>query len=102
MIYMHLLTWVGFGLLGYVPNKLYISISIAQGDISENIRYSDNIRSKYPFMIVNVSRRNELNIDLVLIDQQSVGKRISNGHCQCEKEMDVYCHVNKFLKKAKW
>jgi hypothetical protein len=23
MIYMHLLTWVGFGLLGYVPNTLY-------------------------------------------------------------------------------
>jgi hypothetical protein len=25
MIYMHLLTWVGFGLLGYVPNTLYIN-----------------------------------------------------------------------------
>jgi hypothetical protein len=24
MIYMHLLTWVGFGLLGYVPTTLYI------------------------------------------------------------------------------
>jgi hypothetical protein len=23
MIYMHLLTWVDFGLLGYVPNTLY-------------------------------------------------------------------------------
>jgi hypothetical protein len=23
MIYMHLLTWVGFGLIGYVPNTLY-------------------------------------------------------------------------------
>jgi hypothetical protein len=23
MIYMHLLTWIGFGLIGYVPNKLY-------------------------------------------------------------------------------
>jgi hypothetical protein len=29
-------------------------------------------------------------IDLVLIDQQSVGKRslLSDGHFQCEKEMD--------------
>jgi hypothetical protein len=25
MIYMHLLTWVGFGLKGYVPNTLYMS-----------------------------------------------------------------------------
>jgi hypothetical protein len=24
MIYMYLLTWVGFGLLGYVPNTLYV------------------------------------------------------------------------------
>jgi hypothetical protein len=24
MIYMHPLTWVGFGLIGYVPNTLYI------------------------------------------------------------------------------
>jgi hypothetical protein len=23
MIYMHLLTWVGFGLLGYIPNTFY-------------------------------------------------------------------------------
>jgi hypothetical protein len=27
VIYMHLLTWVGFGLLGYVPNTLYIFLS---------------------------------------------------------------------------
>jgi hypothetical protein len=25
---MHLLTWVGFGLLGYVPNMLYIIVNI--------------------------------------------------------------------------
>jgi hypothetical protein len=25
MIYMHLLKWVGFGLIGYVPNTLYNS-----------------------------------------------------------------------------
>jgi hypothetical protein len=24
MIYMHLSTWVGFGLIGYVPNTLYM------------------------------------------------------------------------------
>jgi hypothetical protein len=24
-IYMHLLTWVGFSLIGYVPNTLYIN-----------------------------------------------------------------------------
>jgi hypothetical protein len=23
IIYMHLLTWIGFGLIGYVPNTLY-------------------------------------------------------------------------------
>jgi hypothetical protein len=28
MIYMHLLTWVGFGLLGYVPNTLYKEVSL--------------------------------------------------------------------------
>jgi hypothetical protein len=26
MIYMHLLSWVGFGLIGYVPNTLYKSL----------------------------------------------------------------------------
>jgi hypothetical protein len=26
MIFMHLLTWVGFGLVGYVPNTLYTDV----------------------------------------------------------------------------
>jgi hypothetical protein len=35
-------------------------------------------------------------IDLVLIDQQSVGKKPpSDGHCQCEKEMDDHLLASK-------
>jgi hypothetical protein len=40
MIYMYLLTWVGFGLIGYVPNTLYIS------DLCMFIRYLASI-NKY-------------------------------------------------------
>jgi hypothetical protein len=28
MIYMHLLKWVGYGLIGYVPNTLYTVLNI--------------------------------------------------------------------------
>jgi hypothetical protein len=51
---------------------------------------------------VEISTKSGFAIDLVLIDQQRAKeKSSSDGHCQCEKEMDDHLfRVNEFLKES--
>jgi hypothetical protein len=65
IIYMHLLTWVGFGLMGYVPNTLFKLwgkegvIGVTYVDIVRRLKPSDNESFRLTLLILLVLRSPE-------------------------------------------
>jgi hypothetical protein len=57
MLYMHLLTWVGVGLIGYVPNTLYKLISATTPARVLRVAISTKHASKNQFVLIK--RRSE-------------------------------------------
>jgi hypothetical protein len=93
---MYLLTWVGFGVVGYVTNTLYNTL-IGQHDSyirNINSQWCRPCRSTYQGFY---SHRLSIN----RATKRGKEKSPSDGHCQCEKEMDDHLLAcQPFLKES--